>query len=80
MLRVVNRVADGVWLNVPQPNEWRHIGDQIDTAMIPARAHFVSVLSPSHRAGHRLVRLTIVVIHYSDTSVFVPVTFFTEAR
>jgi hypothetical protein len=29
---------------------------------------------------HRLVRLTIVVIHYSDTSVFVPVTFFTEAR
>jgi hypothetical protein len=28
---------------------------------------------------HRLVRLTIVVIHYSDTSIFVFPTFFTDA-
>ena len=30
-------------LAVPQPTEWQHIGNQIDAAMIFARADFVSV-------------------------------------
>jgi hypothetical protein len=31
---------DCVWLAVPQPTEWQSIGNQIDTAMIFARADF----------------------------------------
>jgi hypothetical protein len=29
---------------VPQPTEWQRIGNQIDAAMIFARAHIVNVL------------------------------------
>jgi len=38
---VVNRVADCVWLAIPQGTEWQRIGNQIDAAMIFARADFV---------------------------------------
>jgi hypothetical protein len=44
-LRVVNCVADCVWISVTQPTEWQRIGNQIDAAMIFAGAHFVSVYS-----------------------------------
>jgi hypothetical protein len=33
-LRVVNCVADCVWLTVPEPTKWQRIGNQIDAAMI----------------------------------------------
>ena len=38
-------VANCVWLAVPQPTEWQRIGNQIDVAIIFARADFVSLLS-----------------------------------
>jgi hypothetical protein len=41
-LRVVNCVGDCVWLAVPPP-EWHHIGNQIDAALVAARADFVKV-------------------------------------
>jgi len=46
----VHRVADCIIRRVIlQPSEWQHIGNQIDAAMIFARANFVNVL----RFGHR---------------------------
>jgi hypothetical protein len=33
-LRVVNDVADGGWLTIPQTTEWQRIGNQIDATMI----------------------------------------------
>ena len=44
MLRVSDCVADCVRLAIPQPTEWQRIGNQIDAAMIFARADFVNVL------------------------------------
>ena len=44
MLRLADCVLDRVWLAVPQATEWQHIGNQIDAAMIFARADFVDVL------------------------------------
>jgi len=41
--RVADCVADRVWLTVPQTTEWQRIGNQIDAAMILARADFVNV-------------------------------------
>jgi hypothetical protein len=41
MLRVVDCVVD---FQVPQPTEWQRIGNQIDAAMIFARADFLNVL------------------------------------
>jgi len=32
-----------VWLAVPQATEWQRIGNEIDTAMIFARADFINV-------------------------------------
>ena len=43
MLRVVDCVADRVRLAIPQATEWQRIGNQIDAAMIFARADFVGV-------------------------------------
>jgi hypothetical protein len=43
MLRVVNCVADCVWLAVSQATEWQRIGNQIDAAMIFPVADFVNV-------------------------------------
>ena len=43
MLRVVNCVADCVWLAVPKPTEWQGIGNQINAAMIFAWSDFVNV-------------------------------------
>jgi hypothetical protein len=43
-LRVTDCVADRVGLTVQQPTEGKHIGDQIDPAMILARADFVKVI------------------------------------
>jgi len=40
MHRVANRV---IRLGVPQPTEWKHIGNEIETAMIFARVDFVDV-------------------------------------
>jgi hypothetical protein len=37
-------LADCVWFAIPQPTEWQRIGNQIDGAMIFARADFVNVL------------------------------------
>jgi|GraSoiStandDraft_29_1057270.scaffolds.fasta_scaffold2631950_2 hypothetical protein len=43
MLSVVNCVADCVWLAVPETTEWKRIGNQVDAAIILARADFVNV-------------------------------------
>jgi hypothetical protein len=43
MLRVAGCIADRIRFTVPQATEWQHIGNQIDAAMITARANFVSV-------------------------------------
>src|SRR4030095_10787015 len=40
------RVADCVWLAIPQPTEWQRIGNQIDAAMIFGLSDFVSVQHP----------------------------------
>jgi len=46
------RIADCIIRRViPQPTEWQHIGNQIDAALIFARADFVNV----HRDGKRFV-------------------------
>lgn len=37
VLRVIDCVADCVWLSVPQRTEWQHIGTQINAAMIFAQ-------------------------------------------
>jgi hypothetical protein len=50
MLCVVNRVADCARPRVPPPTEWQRIGNQIDAAMIFARANFINVLRVSHCA------------------------------
>jgi hypothetical protein len=44
-------VADCVWLAIPQPTEWQRIGDQIDAAMIFARADFVNVQQITYRSA-----------------------------
>ena len=55
--RVKFRVIDSVRsLDIPQPTERQRIGNQIDAAMIFARANFVNVLSASHRAAGPAVR------------------------
>ena len=38
-LCVADYVADCIWLGIPQPAEWQHIGNKIDAAFIFAR-HF----------------------------------------
>jgi hypothetical protein len=43
MLRISDSVRDGVWLAIPQAAKGQRIGNQIDAAMIFARAEFVSV-------------------------------------
>ena len=44
MLRVADRVARRVRPTITEPTEWQRIGNQIDAAMISARANFVNVL------------------------------------
>jgi len=41
--RVINCVADRVWITIPKPAEWQHIGNQIGSAMIFARSDFINV-------------------------------------
>jgi hypothetical protein len=43
-LCVLDCIADCVWLAVPQPPKWQHVGNQIDAAFIFARADFVNVV------------------------------------
>ena len=43
-LGVPDCIADCVRLAVPQATVWQRIGDEIDAAIIPARADFVNVL------------------------------------
>ena len=43
MLRVSDGVADCIRLAIPQPTEWRRIGDEIKAAFIFARADFVKM-------------------------------------
>jgi len=33
-LRMADRVADCVWLAIPQATQWQRIGDQLDAALI----------------------------------------------
>jgi hypothetical protein len=40
---VSNSIRGGISAGVPQPTEWQRIGDEIKTAFIFARAHFVNV-------------------------------------
>jgi len=44
VLCVSDCVAGRIWLAVPKATKWQRIGNQIDTAMIFARADFVKVL------------------------------------
>jgi hypothetical protein len=44
MLRVADCVAERVRLAIPQPTEWQRVGNEIDAAMIFARADLVNVL------------------------------------
>jgi len=43
MLRVSDCIRDGIWLAVPQATKRQRIGNQIDAAMIFARADFVNL-------------------------------------
>jgi len=38
MLRVADCIRDGIGIAVPQPTEWQHIGNEINTAFVVARA------------------------------------------
>jgi len=42
ILRLSDCVAHGIRSIVPQPTEWQRIGNQIDAAMVFARADFYS--------------------------------------
>ncbi len=42
MLGVTDGIRDCVWLAVPQPTEWQHIGNQLNAAMVFARADLVN--------------------------------------
>jgi hypothetical protein len=44
------RVADcAIWLRVPEPSEWQHIGNQIKAAFIFAWANRINVLWAGYR-------------------------------
>jgi hypothetical protein len=34
MLWVSDCIADCIWLTIPQPTEWQHVGKQVEAAMI----------------------------------------------
>src|SRR5437773_1406259 len=51
MLCVSDGIAGCVWPGIPEPTEWEHLGDQINTAFIFARSDFVNV-----RESARLLR------------------------
>jgi hypothetical protein len=40
-LGISDCVRDGVWFAIPQPSDWQNIANQIETAMIFARAYFL---------------------------------------
>ena len=44
MLRIADCVRDGIGIAIPEATERQHIGNQIDAALVLARAHFVKVL------------------------------------
>ena len=44
MLGIADCVAYSTRPVIPQATEWKRIGNQIDAAMIFARAHFVKVI------------------------------------
>jgi hypothetical protein len=46
---VSDSVRDGVWPGVPQPTERQRIGDEINAALVFARADFVNVHSAQRR-------------------------------
>ena len=48
---VADRIAGGVQSVIPEPTEWQRIGNQIDAAMIFARADFVKVRRTLRVAG-----------------------------
>ena len=47
MLHIVDCVTDCIRFAVPQPTEWQRTGNQIEAAMIFARAHLVDVRDAS---------------------------------
>ena len=56
MLCVSDCVHDGIRPGVPQATEWQRIGNQINAALVAARAHFVNAccvhrIKFVHRAG-----------------------------
>ena len=48
---VADRVSSRVWSTIPQPTEPQRIGNEIDIAMIFARADFVKVRRTLRVAG-----------------------------
>jgi hypothetical protein len=50
-LRVLDCIAD---CPIPQPTKWQRIANQIDAALVTARADIVNVLWADHRAGELL--------------------------
>jgi len=46
--RITDCVADCILPSIPEPTEWQHIGNQVNTAMIFARPHFLGVQSLFH--------------------------------
>ena len=55
-----NAVANCVWLAVPEPTKWQRIGNQIDAAMIFARADFVNVHGAARRSDWSIIHLSLV--------------------
>ena len=51
VFRVADCIRDRIGIAIPQTTEWQHIGDEINTAFILARADFVKVLRSCHRCG-----------------------------
>ena len=75
MLCVSDCVRDGVWLAIPKPTEWQRIGNQIDAAMIFARAHFVNVdqLQRRNIVCQSQARLVVLVFSCVVTFLFVEI-------
>src|SRR5439155_5649377 len=53
MRRVSDCVRDGIRLAIPKPTEWQGIGNQVNAALIFARANFVNVHYGASCLGRR---------------------------
>jgi len=59
MLRIADCIARCIRLAVPQPTEWQHIGDEIDAAMIRARADCVKRASRLDWSAAGLTKISV---------------------